>query len=225
MCIRDSNITGGVSIAHFDQTTPQQVRYNLQYQTQIHPDWNFNGTIAMIQNGSEKSNQYQVSIQHRLSKGGVGLTLAMSDDILAPQSHQQINYYTSVNEGLILSSSISRFTSSTRKDVWPTSINVTRVINSVGYSLSVSHDLSLLREFSPLGKASVTFESKKGDILSSYFLLGRTRQPNFLVNAQSIETKQLAIGGWFKKHLSKNFSLTGAIGLSLIHISEPTRPY
>ncbi len=213
---RRHSITGGLAVAHFNATTPQQVRYNLNYQTQVNPNWNLSGSIALINQQTDRSEQYTMSIQRRLSKGGLGLTIAKSDDILAPQSHQQLNYYTSVNEGLILSGSISRFTSSTRSDVWPSSISITRVINSIGYSFSVSHDLSLLSQLSPLVKASVTFESKKGDILSSYFLIGTTRQPNFLINAQSIETKQLALGGWFKKHLSKRISLIGALGLTSV---------
>ncbi len=210
------SITGGLSIAKFNATTPQQLRYNLQYQTNIHANWNLSGSLSIINQQLDKSNQYNISIQRRFSKGGIGLTIEKSDDILAPQSHQQVNYYTSVNEGLILSGSISRFTSSTRSDVWPSSTSITRVINSIGYSISLTQDLSLLSQFSPLAKASVTYESKKGDILSSYFLIGSTRQPNFLINTQSIETKQLALGGWFKKHLSDTISLTGALGFTSI---------
>lgn len=213
---RTHSITGGLSVAHFNATTPQQIRYNLNYQTQVNPNWNISGSIALINQQTDRSEQYTMSIQRRLSNGGLGLTIEKSDDILAPQSHQQLNYYTFVNEGLILSGSISRFTSSTRSDVWPSSLSITRVVNSIGYSISISQDLSLLSQLSPLAKASVTYESKKGDILSAYFLIGTTRQPNFLINARSIETKQIALGGWFKKHLSNKFSLIGALGFTSI---------
>jgi len=206
----------GFSHAQFKLNNSRQAQYNLQYSTQVNKKWSAQGLIALYQSREKNSKQYGVSIQHSFDKGGISLLIQKSDDILAPLSNQRLSYYRPLREDLIFNISISRFTSSTRRAVWPSFLSMTKVINRVGYSIELSHDISQLGYISPLGKISATYESERGNILNAYFVIGTTRQPNFLITSLAIESHQVGIGGWFKKHLSNHIALTGALGFTKI---------
>ena len=166
------------------------------------------GLIDLI---NKKTNIYTASLRHQTEKGSIGMRFNMlADDIQGFQSIS-LNGYRYLSNTIIGNSDLS-VVKVNGNVLLPYRIGLTKIVNRVSMSSSLSQNLTSLNDLNLLYKFSITYENKKSNVYSLYLVTGDVSQPleNPLLN--SLNMNQLSYGVWGRVNLSRQISISIAAG-------------